>query len=64
MNAHFFEGLDGIDRPSKPRDNGLTMVIDWGIGLHEQADLLSTAADYFDFAKIAVGISTFHRIKW
>ena len=57
MNPHFFEGIDGLERQSKPRDCGLTMVIDWGIGLHEQEDLIVTAADHFDFAKIAVGIS-------
>ena len=57
MNSHFFEGLDGIERQPKPRDRGLTMVIDWGIGMHEQEDLITTAADYFEFAKIAVGIS-------
>ena len=57
MNAHFFDGIDGINRPSKPRDCGLTMVIDWGIGMHAQNDLIATATDYFDFAKIAVGIS-------
>ncbi|MCZ6680100.1 MAG: phosphosulfolactate synthase [Candidatus Poribacteria bacterium] len=57
MNAHFFEGIDGRDRSAKPRNAGVTMVIDWGFGLHEQEDLLTTGADYFDFAKIAVGIS-------
>ena len=57
MNPHFFEGIDGIERQGKPRDCGLTMVIDWGIGMREQEDLIETAADHFDFAKIAVGIS-------
>ena len=33
------------------------MVIDWGIGLHEQEDLIEIGADHFDFAKIAVGVS-------
>ena len=57
MNPHFFEGIDGIERQGKPRDCSLTMVIDWGIGMREQEDLIETAADHFDFAKIAVGIS-------
>lgn len=57
MNPHFFEGIDGIERQQKPRDCGLTMVIDWGFGMHEQEDLIETAAAHFDFAKIAVGIS-------
>jgi phosphosulfolactate synthase len=33
------------------------MVIDWGIGPNAQEDLVVTEADYFDFAKVAVGIS-------
>ena len=57
MNPYFFEGIDGIERQQKPRDCGLTMVIDWGIGMHEQEDLIEIAEDHFDFAKIAVGIS-------
>ena len=57
MNPHFFEGIDGIERQGKPRHYGLTMVIDWGIGTHEQEDLIETGAEHFDFAKIAVGIS-------
>ena len=57
MTPHFFEGIDGTERQEKPRDCGLTMVIDWGIGLREQKDLLEIAAAHFDFAKVAVGIS-------
>jgi len=44
-------------RSHKPRSQGFTMVIDWGIGLARQEDLLATAAGFFDLAKIAVGIS-------
>lgn len=33
------------------------MVIDWGIGVHAQEDLLTTGAKFFDLAKVAVGIS-------
>jgi phosphosulfolactate synthase len=57
MHPHFFQGIDGLDRQPKPRDNGRTMVIDWGIGMNEQNDLIAVGADYFDFAKIAVGLS-------
>jgi len=55
--AHFFAGLDGRPRNEKPRTTGLTMVVDWGLGPNRQQDLQSTAASYFDFAKIAVGLS-------
>ncbi|MSS69998.1 MAG: hypothetical protein EXS64_00765 [Candidatus Latescibacteria bacterium] len=57
MDGHIFSGLDGTPRAPKPRTRGLTMVIDWGIGMNAQEDLVVTGADYFDFAKIAVGIS-------
>ena len=33
------------------------MVADWGTGPNAQNDLLTTAAEYSDFAKVAVGIS-------
>ena len=57
MSVHLFAGLDGVERPEKPRRTGLTMVIDWGMGPHAQEDLLLTAANCFDFAKVAVGVS-------
>ena len=57
MSAHGFAGLDGIARPSKPRQAGLTMVADWGMGPNAQKDLLTTGGAYVDFAKIAVGLS-------
>ncbi|MCF7855016.1 MAG: phosphosulfolactate synthase [Candidatus Pacebacteria bacterium] len=57
MDTHTFAGLDGRNRQEKPRTTGRTMVIDWGMGPHAQEDLLVTAAPFFDFAKVAVGIS-------
>jgi phosphosulfolactate synthase len=57
LAEHFFDGFDGIDRPPKPRQTGLTMVIDWGIGPNAQNDLVSVGAQHFDFAKVAVGLS-------
>ena len=44
-------------RPKKPREHGITMMIDWGIGLRLQQDYLELAGEYIDLAKIAVGIS-------
>lgn len=46
-------------RPAKPRDTGLTMVIDKGMGLEETRALLELAADYIDFIKLAFGTSVF-----
>ena len=49
-----------IDLPAerstdKPRANGLTMMIDWGLGLARLEDTLEMAGDYVDLGKIAVG---------
>src|SRR5260370_1432337 len=38
-------------RAAKPRDNGITMVIDGGIPLHQFADTVESAAEYIDFVK-------------
>lgn len=39
----------------KPRHSGLTMIVDAGMPLGQQADLLALAADYVDLAKIKTG---------
>ena len=41
----------------KPRKSGLTMMIDQGLGVAFQRDLLETAGDYIDFAKFKTGTS-------
>ena len=52
-----FESLPVAARPPKPRERGLVVTIDWGLGLAEQADLLRVAGEYIDLAKVAVGVS-------
>lgn len=42
-------------RSTKPRTSGLTMMIDAGLPLGAQADLLELAGDYADLAKIKTG---------
>ncbi len=41
----------------KPRDEGVTMVIDNGLGLREAQDLAETAGDYIDYIKLGFGTS-------
>ena len=53
----FFEGIKVIQREQKPREKGITMMIDWGLGLLSQEDILQIASSYIDLAKVAVGIS-------
>ena len=42
-------------RPAKPRADGLTILADRGMGMNRIGDLMETAADYIDVAKIAIG---------
>ncbi len=42
-------------RPSKPRESGLTIVADRGMGMHKLEDLMETAGEYVDLFKIAIG---------
>ncbi|WP_366923516.1 phosphosulfolactate synthase [Metallumcola ferriviriculae] len=49
-----------LGRQGKPRDNGLTMIIDKGLGLTETRELLDLAADYIDSIKLGFGTSAFY----
>ena len=58
MNAKkAFNNISFPRRGAKPRQAGLTMLVDWGLGLGAQADCLEISGDYVDLAKVAVGIS-------
>lgn len=46
-------------RLAKPRQAGLTMVIDKGLSLAETQALLDVAAEYIDFIKLAFGTTVF-----
>ena len=49
MNYH----LNQIpDRTAKPRQKGLTMVMDKGLSLRQVEDFLETGADYTDIVKL------------
>jgi len=47
-------------RRGKPRETGLTMVIDKGLGIHETKDLLETSSEYIDLLKLGFGTSAFY----
>lgn len=47
-------------RYSKPRNQGLTMIIDKGMGLSETKDLLNIAGEHIDFIKLAFGTSALY----
>jgi phosphosulfolactate synthase len=44
-------------RMKKPRETGLTMVIDKGLGLRETRDLVETCDDHVDIVKLGFGTS-------
>jgi len=45
----------------KPRQNGITMIIDKGTGLRGTSDILEMCADYIDFWKFSFGSSALYR---
>ena len=47
-------------RKTKPRGEGITMVIDKGIGLQGVRDLIEMAGDYIDLIKLTFGTSAFY----
>ncbi len=45
------------ERPSKPRNSGLTMVMDKGLSLREAEDFMSVGSEYTDYVKLGFGTS-------
>ena len=56
-DAAAFEEIMIPDWEPKPRESGITMVADWGVGLSRQADLIQTSGSFVDLAKIVVSVS-------
>ena len=44
-------------RPAKPRNSGLTMVMDKGLSVREAEDFMSVGSEYTDFVKLGFGTS-------
>ncbi|SJZ88251.1 phosphosulfolactate synthase [Selenihalanaerobacter shriftii] len=70
MKSEKFNNGWGVDidfplqgREAKPRDIGLTMILDKGLGLNQTKDLLEIAANYIDFHKLSFGTSALYRPK-
>jgi phosphosulfolactate synthase len=63
MSMKAWDGAFEIPCPGrsvKPRQTGLTMVIDKGLGDYLLRDLLLTAGDYIDIIKLTFGTSAFY----
>ena len=57
-----FDGVFEMPVPGrsvKPRKEGITMIIDKGLGLNATQDLLDSAGDVIDFIKLTFGTSAF-----
>jgi len=47
------------ERTAKPRENGVTMVMDKGLSIREAEDMIQTAGHLIDFIKLGFGTSLF-----
>jgi len=45
------------DRPVKPRNSGITMVMDKGLSIREAEDFMSVGSEYTDLVKLGFGTS-------
>ena len=57
-----FEGVFEMPVPGrsvKPRTDGVTMVLDKGLGINAAKDLIESAGDFIDFIKLTFGTSAF-----
>ena len=45
------------DRPAKPRNSGIAMVMDKGLSLREAENFIESSADLTDFVKLGFGTS-------
>jgi phosphosulfolactate synthase len=45
------------ERPAKPRNHGLTMVMDKGMSIREAEDFMSVGSEYTDYVKLGFGTS-------
>jgi len=45
------------ERPTKPRNNGLTMVMDKGLSYNEALNMMSSSSGLIDFVKLGFGTS-------
>jgi len=66
MSVKAFDGVFEMPvagRSQKPRENGVTMLIDKGLGLVSTEDLLEMASDSIDMVKMTFGTSAFMDIE-
>jgi phosphosulfolactate synthase len=57
LNESAFQCVSIPGFPEKPRETGLTMVLEYGLGLPYQKGLVETAGHFVDMVKFATGVS-------
>jgi len=57
MDNSLFSNIPIKKRREKPRESGLTVIVDRGLGLQAEKDFLDLTAGYTDLAKIITGTS-------
>jgi phosphosulfolactate synthase (CoM biosynthesis protein A) len=57
MYNNLFLNIPFERQKTKPREAGITLIIDRKLGLKAQEDFLDLTGDYVDIAKMMVGIS-------
>jgi phosphosulfolactate synthase len=60
-NTYTFDLSHLPDRSSKPRSEGITMVMDKGISLRQAEDFVNNSSDFVDFVKLGFGTSMVSR---
>lgn len=50
------------ERPAKPRDNGLTMMMDKGLGMNEAISFIESSAEFTDLVKFGFGTAIFSKL--
>ncbi len=60
-NKYTFDLSHLPERTSKPRTDGVTMVMDKGISLRHAQDFISNSADFVDYVKLGFGTSMISR---
>jgi phosphosulfolactate synthase len=56
-----FDLPDVPDRPGKPRDYGLTMVMDKGLSVRQAEEFVKSSGDFTDFVKLGFGTALITR---
>ena len=59
MNKELYNLSQLPDRTAKPRNNGITMVMDKGLSLQEVENFLENGSHYTDIVKLGFGTSVF-----